>query len=59
MQPPKPESEMPDDYGVADFQDPDGAAQGALVNLVLAQQFGVIEEIPQEPIVYRNERDHL
>ncbi len=37
------------DDGVADLHDSDQAAQGALVDLVLAQQFGVIEEIPQEP----------
>ena len=37
------------DHGVADLHDPDQAAQGSLVDLVLAQQFGVIEKIPQEP----------
>src|SRR5664280_3406278 len=37
------------DHGVADLDDSDQAAQGPLVDLVLAQQFGVIEEIPQEP----------
>jgi hypothetical protein len=34
------------DHGVADLDDSDQAAQGALVDLVLAQQFGVIQEIP-------------
>src|ERR1019366_5060518 len=37
------------DHGVADLDDPDQPAQSALVDLVLAQQFGVIEEIPQKP----------
>ena len=37
------------DHGVADLHDPDQAAQGSLVDFVLAQQFGVIEKIPQEP----------
>src|SRR5664280_2435647 len=37
------------DYGVADLHDADQAAQDALVDLVLTQQFGVIEKIPQEP----------
>ncbi len=37
------------DHGVADLHHPDQAAQGSFVDLVLAQQFGVIEEIPQEP----------
>ena len=35
--------------GVADLHDPNQAAQGALVDFVPAQQFGVIEKIPQEP----------
>src|SRR5208283_555382 len=37
------------DHRVADLDDSDESAQGALVDLVLAQQFGVIKEIPQEP----------
>src|SRR5664280_1312095 len=37
------------DHGVADLDDSDQAAQGPLVDLILAQQFGVIEKIPQEP----------
>src|SRR5664280_3342779 len=37
------------DHGVADLHDSDQAPQSALVDLVLAQQLGVIEEIPQEP----------
>ena len=37
------------DDDVADLDDSDEAAQGVLVDLVLAQQFGVIEKIPQEP----------
>jgi len=37
------------DHGVADLHDPGQPAQDALVDLVLAQQFGVIEKISQEP----------
>src|SRR5208283_843540 len=37
------------DHGMADLHDSGEAAQGTLVDLVLAQQFGVIEEIPQKP----------
>ncbi len=37
------------DHCVTDLYNPDQAAQGALVDLVLAQQFRVIEEIPQKP----------
>src|SRR5664280_2195549 len=37
------------DHGVADLHDSDQPAQSAFVDLVLAQQFGVIEEIPQKP----------
>ena len=37
------------DHGVADLHDPDQPPQGSLIDLVLAQQFRVIEEIPQEP----------
>jgi len=34
---------------VADFHHPNEAAQSALINLVLAQEFRVVEKIPQEP----------
>src|ERR1039458_7267096 len=37
------------DHGVADLDDATARARGALVDLVLAQQVGVIEKIPQEP----------